>query len=101
MRYTIAIAALLLAGCSWSDVLIAEVKSVPPGSSFGYQEGYGAGCKSGLAEKGGFGFDKPVLTRDELRIRTEGDYKKGWDDGAAGCSKKYAGMKAPYYPPGR
>ena len=100
MRYAITLALLVLAGCSWSDVLIAEIKSVPSERSFGYRQGYEAGCKSGIAEKGGIGFDKPRRTRDERRIETEVDYGKGWVEGDTACATRYAGLKAPYYPPG-
>lgn len=101
MRTAIGLTALFLAGCSWSDVLIAEIKSAPADSSFGYQGGYEAGCKTGIAEKGGLGFDKPAPQRDERRFQGEADYRRGWDQGSGNCASRYAGLFAPYYPPGR
>ncbi len=101
MRCAIAMMVLVLSGCSWSDVLMTEVKSLPPGSSFGYQEGYEAGCKTAIAERGGLGFDKPRVARDERRLQNEAQYRTGWESGASSCASRYAGMKAPYYPPGR
>jgi len=101
MRYAIALAALLLASCSWSDVLVAEIKSAPPGSSFGYQAGYEAGCKTAISQQGGWGFDKPAPQRDERRIEGEADYRRGWAEGSGNCARRYAGLRAPYYPPAR
>lgn len=91
----------LLAGCSWSDVLIDEIKSVPPTASFGYSDGYEAGCKNAISRIGSFGFDRPTATRDEQRARSEADYAKGWDDGSGRCENKYAGREPPYVPPAK
>ena len=105
MRYwwmAAAVFALLGGGCSWSDVLITEIKSVPASSSFGYREGYASGCRSAIERSGGYGFDKPLpVTRDEQRARAERNYASGWDDGAGGCTARYAGRGAPYEAPGR
>ncbi len=83
---------LLLAGCSWSDVLVQETKSVPADASFGYFQGYESGCKTGIAERGGIGFDKPARARDEERAKKEQDYRKGWEDGMRNCAERYAGF---------
>jgi len=86
------IAAALLAGCSWSDVLVEEIDRLPAGASFGYQQGYEDGCKTGIADRGGLAFDRPRRRRDEARIRTEPDYAKGWEEGSRICSDRYAGL---------
>jgi hypothetical protein len=82
----------LLAGCSWSDVLVSEMKKLPPDASFGYQQGYEDGCKSGIARTGGIGFDRPkARLRDEARVASEPDYAKAWDEGERQCADRYAG----------
>ncbi len=101
MRYAISLMALWVAGCSWSDVLVEEIKSAPAASSFGYQGGYEAGCKTAIAEKGGVGFDKPRAQRDERRAQDEPEYRRGWDEGNSACANRYARLLAPYYPPGK
>ncbi len=101
MRYAMCVMVLCLAGCSWSDVLVEEIKSAPAGSSFGFQGGYEAGCKTAIAERGGVGFDKPRSQRDERRAQSEADYRRGWDEGNDRCASRYAGLFAPYYPPGK
>jgi hypothetical protein len=101
MRSLLAVAALILAGCSWSDALIIETKALPAGNSFAYKQGYEAGCKTGIAHNGGIGFDKPGPTSDESRMQSEPDYGKGWNDGANACNNKYAAKDAPWIPPAR
>jgi hypothetical protein len=101
MRTAIGLAALFLAGCSWSDTLVTEIKSLPSDSSFGYRQGYLAGCKTGISRTGWFGFDKPLASRDEARIDGEPDYRKGWEDGAGNCAGRYIARVAPHRPPGR
>jgi hypothetical protein len=83
---------LLLAGCSWSDVLLQEMKSAPPNASFGWQQGYKDGCKTGIHNHGGIAFDKPAATRDEERIKTEKDYAAGWAQGERNCSERHRGL---------
>lgn len=96
------LAAGLISGCSWSDALITEIKSVPAASSFGYKEGYESGCKTAIAQDGAWGgFDRPDRTRDEARISREKDYTRGWDEGSANCIARYAGKRPPYEPPAR
>ncbi len=101
MRCAMGVMVLCLAGCSWSDVLIEEIKAAPPGSSFGYQGGYEAGCRTAIAQRGGVGFDRPKAQRDERRVQNEAEYRRGWDQGNGNCANRYAGLLAPYYPPGK
>ena len=88
-----------LAGCSWSDVIIGEIKSLPPNTSFGYSDGYEAGCKAAISRVGAFGFDRPSAARDETRARAEADYAKGWDDASRRCETTYAGRHPRYVAP--
>ena len=90
-RISVVLAALVLGACSWSDVLLEEVKSLPAASSFGYVQGYEAGCKTGIARRGGIGFDKPRAVRDDARVPSEPDYKAGWETGERNCAERYAG----------
>ena len=85
-------ATLVLSGCSWSDVLLEESKAVPGDASFSFRQGYLAGCRTSIANRGGVGFDRPDAQRDETRIQTEADYKAGWELGQNNCANRYAGL---------
>jgi hypothetical protein len=85
--------AAILGGCSWSDVLVREMKQLPSGTSFGYAQGYEDGCKSGIARTGGVGFDRPMQRRrDDARVTSEPEYAKGWEEGERTCADRYAGL---------
>src|SRR4051812_5944997 len=89
---SVLLASLLLGGCSWSDVLLEEADAIPPTVSFGFRQGYLAGCQTGIAQRGGLGFDRPDARRNETRMQTEPDYKAGWEQGEHNCVDRYAGL---------
>ena len=55
----------------------------PPGSPI-FQDGYLNGCTSGFSDAGRDGYETDYF-RDDVRYASEGDYRKGWDDGYGAC----------------
>ena len=92
MRRAAVLLSLLLTGCSWSDVLVQEMRALPPNSSFGWKQGYQDGCKTGIANHGGIAFDKPAAARDDARMKSEKDYAAGWAQGERNCSERHTGF---------
>jgi hypothetical protein len=82
---------LALAGCSWSDVLLEEMRSLPPDASLAYNQGYAAGCRTAIAENGGIGFDRPRSARDDSRLEPPSQFSEGWQEGLSKCTQRYSG----------
>jgi hypothetical protein len=82
---------LALAGCSWSDVLLQEVRALPPDASLAYNQGYSAGCRTAIAENGGIAFDRPKSARDDSRLEPPSQFSEGWQDGLTKCTERYSG----------
>ena len=48
------------------------------GYSQAFKDGFAAGCKTA----------RGTPTKDEARMRSESDYKLGWEDGSSVCAKR-------------
>jgi hypothetical protein len=72
--------ALALAACA----PVSDPRQPPPGSSPGFSACYAPGCAAGSSAADATP-PKPQSARDEVRTRTDPDYRNGWDRGHAAC----------------
>ncbi|HUC62872.1 MAG TPA: hypothetical protein VMF53_13045 [Alphaproteobacteria bacterium] len=74
--------ALLVASCGDDDDKKKVDVRVPPAGSAAFQQGYKAGCATGVADADHSG---QRLGNTDPRYTTDLDYKKGWDQGYFAC----------------
>ena len=68
---------LVAAGCARPKPVVGPNVNLS-GYSQAFKDGFAAGCKTARGN----------TTKDETRMRSDADYKLGWDDGASVCAKR-------------
>lgn len=67
----------IVAGCSHPKSVVPPTVNLA-GYSQAFKDGFAAGCKTA----------RGTATKDEGRIRSDTDYKLGWEDGTSICAKR-------------
>jgi hypothetical protein len=69
--------AIIAAGCSHPKPVVPPTVNLA-GYSQAFKDGFAAGCKTA----------RGTATKDEARMRSDTDYKIGWEDGTSICAKR-------------
>jgi len=69
--------AVVAVGCSQPKPVVGPNVNLA-GYSQAFKDGFAAGCKTARGS----------AAKDEARMRSDTDYKLGWDDGASVCAKR-------------
>lgn len=73
----LALPCLVVAGCARPKPVVGPTVNLS-GYSQAFKDGFAAGCKTARGN----------MTKDETRMRSDADYKLGWDDGNSVCAKR-------------
>lgn len=92
MRAVALVSVVMLSACSAQQITKMEIENDPSMAAqpVAYRQGFEEGCQSGVQEGRGWiaGDD---FKRDDARMKSDGDYALGWNDGARRCAGRFGG----------
>lgn len=62
--------------------------TLPPDASSAYRAGYRFGCEIGYAEAGRERWQQSLHTKDNERLASDAEYRRGWEHGYGECFKE-------------